>query len=238
MSILNTIQDDYPSFISEELVDDWIAGCHSHLLKIGRALARLFIPSIIAATIFAWFMGTLLGGDDQMGFLGAFILTFFLIMIFPLVISTNTLSYYIKFRSREIFGAWIGIFTCECDGKWIKALDKEEIAESKGMEGKFIVKCPTCKKVAGITGVQKENLCGDCKLGMQHQVKCRGCNRSLYLEKLYKKRLRDVDVKTIEESVARFAQARNPVVNDGDDDVDEPRSRKSIDPSKAWIRTG
>ena len=236
MSVLNAIQDDYPSFIAEDLVDDWIAGCHSHLIQIGATLARLFIPSIISVAIFAMFMGLVLGNGDPMQFAGSFMLTFFLIMIFPIAISANTMSYYIKFRSREIHGAWIGVFTCECDGKWIKALDKDELDQCRGMQGKFIVKCPTCSKAAGLAGIKKVETCGNCKIGMNNQVKCRGCNRPLYLEKMYKKRLRDVDGKTIEKCKARFAGARNPAGKGGTAGEEKPESRGTIDRSKAWIR--
>jgi hypothetical protein len=208
--MISDIQDDYPSFIAEELVDSWFASCHARLDKVGKTLSRLYLPSMAGASLFGAFVGFSFG-SDPLGIAGLFIATFCLIVAIPVLLSASTLMYYLTFRARELRGAWIGVFACECDGKWVKVLDKKELAQCEGMESNFIVKCPTCDWISRSNDIEREEKCGDCKLGMNHRVKCQSCNRPLYLEKLYKKRYRDIDGRSIEKGhPARSAAFRRP----------------------------
>ena len=163
----------------------WMESQHVFLIQMRSVLLQTIVPIAIAGTVFTslvtWFVTEWQGIDS-----GTLVAMLVAIIIFMIVFSMmrDKIMYYAIARARERRGMWFGSFSCGCEKKWVKALDKNEVLDcSNSDENGHFTTCASCDPK---TRTMK---CDACKNDEKNRKNCKSCGKELVLVEMWKKKI-------------------------------------------------
>ena len=176
---------NFPSFFSEKDVDKWMENQHAFLMRMRSVLLQTIGPIAIAGAVFiilvAWFIADWQGMESAV-LVAALVAIIIFVIVFSMM--RDKIIYYAIARSRERRGMWFGSFSCKCDKKWVKALDKNEVLDcaSADENGRFTT-CASCIPKT------RKMACDACKNEGKNRRTCKSCGDDLVLAEMWKKKI-------------------------------------------------